>query len=420
MGEAASDWISSRPSSDQICWVNELVDVRTESERRLSENHDKIGNGLRCCGWGRLLVHRFTLRFCGQNSLIPANVFPSLFRTWRDYGSPELGGTHLGVLASIYAKDGVEFELKGVDESLAALLPRVPIGSMQEQARALFAQQDLEQGKREFEKASTELCALAECARLGLLHGLGWPPGNSDTPPFDLQIDVGKAYIPVDVKSANGSGFQLVARSLSEVVEPWAAKVGVKAFRVVVRYTGLLSQPSTGPEVNKRGALEDFAAELSEYDKLPDCSFSLCLQQVQLTVRIVLEESTLHQSGGIQGTEALARVLASSFEVHVTKKSQQARKAGKTPFLLMYVQLPGYGSSDIKTPEIFCDAMRRVSALNSNLKHDGNALWLGSVLLRPSAAARERYCCLRTAAQWPDGLSSEEFANYLKATLSLI
>jgi hypothetical protein len=120
--------------------------------------------------------------------------FPSLFRAW------------LGFLVQQFFEDGIEFEMAQVNKSLERLLARFEVGALQDPLGALFGSRKKNQRKNASRKANTELYALAECERMGVLAGLGWPPGFGDTPPFDLQLGAANAVILVDVKDANGDG----------------------------------------------------------------------------------------------------------------------------------------------------------------------------------------------------------------------
>jgi len=319
-----------------------------------------------------------------------------------------------------FLQDGVEFELEQVDQSLERLLPRFKVEALKDPLDALFCPKGKNQRGNAFRKASTELYALAEFERLGVLEGLGWPTNFGDNAPFDLQIRAANTVIPVDVKDANGSGVSLAQKKLEEIIGPWAETNGVPLYRIALRYLGVMSQSSIGENIWKNGTLEQFSEWLATFQAIPQDVYRLTVEGTLLSVRIVPAESTGHQCGGIQKSDTLASILSETFEDHVTEKSKHAKQENKTPFLLIYVQLPGYGSSDIKTTATFHDATLCVSQRAQELQHEADQLWLGNIFLHPKGTTMERYCCLRPIAAWPNALTPEDLVTRLNGVLSKI
>src|SRR5208337_1299176 len=142
--------------------------------------------------------------------------------------------------------------------------------------------------------------------------------------------------------------------------------------------------------------------------------------ETAISVRIVPEAELKHQSGGIQLVSTLASILSATFEHHIVEKSQAAQRENRVPFLIVYVKLPGHGSSDIKTTATFRDALCNVAQRASSLEHEVAALWLGSIYYHPVGEEMHFYCCLRSDAEWPAGLTPEDLTKHLKGRLSPI
>ena len=343
--------------------------------------------------------------------------FPSLYRAWRKYGSPDLEETWLGFLVQQFFEDGIEFEMAQVNKSLERLLARFEVEALQDPLGALFGSRKKNQRENAFRKANTELYALAECERMGVLAGLGWPRGFGDTPPFDLQLGAANAVMPVDVKDANGDGLRVMETALERIVRPWAEANGIPPYRITLRYLGVMSQRSIGDNLRQKGTFAGFGEWLAAHATMPSGGFRLKVDETSLLVRIIPAKSALAPSGGIQPRNPLARVLAATFADHVQDKSKHAQR---TPFLLLYVQLSGYGASDIKTTGTFHAATLRVSEEAKALEHDAYDFWLGSIFVHPKGTTMERYCCLRPVAAWPHGLTPEELSRRLEGALTLV
>ena len=346
--------------------------------------------------------------------------FPSIQQAWKESMRPNLRETLLGELIAGFLADGVDFGLRHIDESLEVLLRRFSVSSLRDPLMSLFGPANKGQRERTFRKAGTELFALAEMERHGLLRDLGWPSGVGDNPPFDFRLEVGPAVVPVDVKDANGDGLRVAHRLIESFVKPWAGANDVPAYRIVLRYRGLVSQRSIGDDIFKRGTLQGFKNWLAQQRTIPSESFGVEVGDTSISIRIVPEAVYLHESGGIQGTNPLIRALAETFGEHVTHKSQAAEEQEQTPFLLAYVRLPGYGASDIKTLATFRDAQCIVAGRVSQLKYNARSLWLGSLFFHPSGDRMIADCCLRPEAAWPEGLSAEELTTRLGGKLSIL
>jgi len=346
--------------------------------------------------------------------------FPSLYRAWIDYGRPELEKTALGAYVASFLKDGIDFEIEQVDQSLQVLLLRFDVVALKDPLSALFGATNENQRERTFRKASTELCALAKFERLGLLNDLGWPPGFGDNPPFDFRFSAGEAIIPVDVKDANGDGLLIAERAIDRIVKPWAKANGIASTRLALRYLGAISQSLVGSNIFNAGTLQGFEEWLQQRQVIPDEPYNLQVGETAISVRIVPEAELKHQSGGIQLVSTLASILSATFEHHIVEKSQAAQRESRVPFLIVYVKLPGHGSSDIKTTATFRDALCNVAQRASSLEHEVAALWLGSIYYHPVGEEMHFYCCLRSDAEWPAGLTPEDLTKYLKGTLSPI
>jgi hypothetical protein len=182
------------------------------------------------------------------------NEFPSLYRAWATYGCSELKETWLGFLLNQFSKDGIEFELAQLEQSLEQLLKRFDVQELQDPLGSLFGPRIESQQEKALRKANTELCALAEFERLGTLEGLGWPPNFGDNPPFDLQVRAENAVIPVDIKDANGSGLSIAQNALDEIVRPWAQTNNVPPYRIALHYLGTerLNNSANGSQTTRR------------------------------------------------------------------------------------------------------------------------------------------------------------------------
>ena len=333
--------------------------------------------------------------------------FTSLYRAWIDDGCPELEKTALGAYVDSFLKDGIDFEIEQIDQSLQVLLRRFDVVALKDPLSALFGAANENQRERAFRKASTELFALATFEQLGLLSDLGWPQGFGDNPPFDFRFSVGDAVIPVDVKDANGDGLLIAERAIDRIVKPWAKANDIPSTRLALRYLGPISQSVVGSNIFNPGTLRGFEEWLEQRQKIPDGPYNLQVGETAVSVRIVPETELKHQSGGIQLVSTLASILSATFEHHIVEKSQAAQLENRVPFLLVYVKLPGHGSSDIKTTAAFRDALCNVARRASSLEHEVAALWLGSIYYHPIGEEMRFYCCLRSEAEWPAGLTPE-------------
>lgn len=74
--------------------------------------------------------------------------FPSLYRAWIDYGRPELEKTALGAYVASFLKDGIDFEIEQVDQSLQVLLRRFDVVALKDPLSALFGATNENQRER--------------------------------------------------------------------------------------------------------------------------------------------------------------------------------------------------------------------------------------------------------------------------------
>ncbi len=341
--------------------------------------------------------------------------FPNLLRSWRDTSSPALGNTFVGKLLTILRDDGVEIGLAAVDAALASLTQKFTSGELSEQIRDLFAEGGRSESR--WEKSWTELTALAYNNDLNLLSSLGWPPMESDTPPFDCVLSISDQLIPCDIKTATGSGFSLVQSALSRVLETWALAIGTTDIPFALRYKGTLTQEIVGPTLNK--AIRQFQSELAAMSEIPSSPLKLSFGDLRCEV-FVGPASDAVSSGGIQGTDSLSDNFVQTYHSHVSQKAKTAKEQGGTPFLLMYVLTPGSGMSDLKTGSTFKDAIAKLHSRATTLEHDADSLWLGSVLLDLRQSSPRVVCCFRETSSWPEGVAPNQAAAKLKGELVML
>jgi hypothetical protein len=338
--------------------------------------------------------------------------FPYLYQCWREAGSPVLQNTFVGTLLADLRDNLMEFGLVGIEAALASLLNRFTPADLSEQIRDLFAEGSRSQSR--WEKSWTELTALAYINDRGLLGSLGWPAANCDTPPFDCRIFIADDLIPCDIKSSIGSAFSQAWGAVDSVIQRWAAENGLANPPFTLRYRGTLAQEVVGPTI--RQAVQDFSNELANMKSIPSEPLKLNLGSVRCEVFIGPSASNT-DSGGILGSDALATSLMPTYSSHVSQKAKTAKEQSRSPFLLMYVQTPGSGMSDLKTASVFKSAIASVSSVATSLDHDAGDLWLGSILLDLRQLVPRVVCCTREDASWPNGVTPEIVAERLGAEL---
>jgi hypothetical protein len=338
--------------------------------------------------------------------------FPYLRQCWHEAGSPVLENTFIGNLLTCLRDDFIEVGLVAVETALASLLQKFTPSDLSEQIRDLFAEGSRSESR--WEKSWTELTALAYINDRGLLSMLGWPVSNCDTPPFDCVISVGGQLVPCDIKSSIGSGFSLASSAVQSVVRQWAIKNGKENLACALRYRGTLSQEVVGPALKE--ALRNFRAEVANMKSIPSGPLKLDLGKVRCEVFIGASALNTN-SGGIQGADPLAISLMSTYDSHVSQKAKMAKEQNHTPFLLIYVQTPGSGMSDLKTASVFKSAITSLSSAAATLKNDAGELWLGSILLDFRQLAPRIVCCLREDAAWPNGVMPKVIAASFGAEL---
>ena len=361
------------------------------------------------------------------------NRFSSIYEAWQEYGAPDLSETWLGHLWHEFLDTQVEFELTLLDQSLGQLLLRFTLVNLDEQMTALFDAKNPGQREKAFRKANTELLAMAEFDRVGILLDLGWLAekyGNS--PPFDFRLSASGVPIPVDVKDANGSGLREAKKLLEKILGDWLKEKNLTPCRVDLRYQGVISQKRVTDTLYKTDAGERFTRWLKDHAGIPKDPFPFLLEDprlingrpqtppTRLIAVVVPIENAAQQSGGVQRSDFLADVLSDVLESHVEEKAESAHLEGDTPFLLVYVKLPNYGASDFKTAAAFRDATTLLSGRARTLGHNADALWLGSVFIHTKGNTMEHYCCLRTSAAWPLGLDPETLATNVGGPLTKI
>jgi hypothetical protein len=282
------------------------------------------------------------------------------------------------------------------------------VGELNEQIRDLFSS-DPALSQAKWEKASTELFALAHFQRRDLLYSLGWPPGYSDEAPFDFRACVSDQIVLCDAKPASGNGLALVRQEVETIVNRWKDERGLAAVQVSVEYRGTITQQVVGRALREGPALALFAADLDQSTNIPETSLDLILDRSRIEVTLT-EAPSPRYDGGIQGVDALIASLAPTVEKHVKKKAKLSFANGSTPFLLVYVYLPGAGGSDVKASHILPRVFAAVDSAQTDPIVD--ALWLGGVVLDCRAADPPTVmCCLRKDASWPEGVAPTQFAN---------
>lgn len=338
--------------------------------------------------------------------------FPHLHQCWQEAGTPVLENTYIGKLLALLRDELVEFGLVGIEAALASLLHRFKPADLSEQVRDLFAEGNRSESR--WEKSWTELTALAHIHDRGLLRSLGWPATDCDTPPFDCLMSIADQLIPCDIKSAIGNAFSQVSDALDTVIQRWAAENGIENPPFALRYRGTLAQEVVGPALRK--AVRDFGTELGSMKSIPSKSLKLKIGGVRFEV-FIGPSARDTSSGGIQGSEALATCLRSTYSSHVVQKAKTAEEKNRCPFILMYVQTSGSGMSDLRTASVFKEAIARLSSTARSLAHSAGDLWLGSILLDRRQSVERVVCCLRASASWPNGVLPEIIAQRLGGEL---
>jgi hypothetical protein len=335
--------------------------------------------------------------------------FPLLKRCRDTVPSRKLAETYLGGLLLALHDSDVDFETAGLETVLAILFERHTTTDISEQIDGLFYDGAITQSKKKWNAASSELYAFSYFEGLRILASLGWPPsGYGKTPPFDSMLRMEGVFIPCDVKAASGNAFLLIRTALEKIVRDWDMSRGTKVADICLRYRGTLSQQKVGPVLEP--SMQAFAAALRKFDEIPGTALPLDVGGLRCEVTLSPGHSKL-LSGGVQGTDALARSLVDTLLNHVTHKSVTAAANGGRPFAIVYVQLPGTGGSDVKTSHIFEKSARDVAADRILLVNDADSLWLGMILLDYKVEPPKVYCYLRQDAMWPDGLSPKQFAH---------
>lgn len=338
--------------------------------------------------------------------------FPCLYRCWHEAGSPVLENTFIGNLLRDLRDNSVEFGLAEIEAALASLLHRFKPTDLSEQIRDLFAEGNRSESR--WEKSWTELTALAYINDRGLLSSLGWPAVNCDTPPFDCLTSFGGQLIPCDIKTSIGSAFSHLWGAVNTVVQKWAAENGLGNLPFALRYRGTLAQEVVGRALKE--ALLNFSTELASMKSTAPEPLKLNLGALRCEVFIGASASNTN-SGGIQGSDALATSLMSTYGAHVSQKAKTAKEQSRTPFLLMYVQTAGSGMSDLRTASVFKNAIASLSSAAASLDHDAGDLWLGSILLDLRQSVPRVVCCLRESASWPNGVVLKIIAERFGAEL---
>jgi hypothetical protein len=131
--------------------------------------------------------------------------------------------------------DELDFGLSEIDATLATLVAKYTVDELDEQIRDLFSS-DPVLTQADWEKASTELYALAYFQRRGLLYSLGWPPGYSDMAPFDFRLSLSGQLVLVDAKPASGNGLALVKQAVEAIVDRWSDELRLPAVKVFLDY----------------------------------------------------------------------------------------------------------------------------------------------------------------------------------------
>lgn len=341
--------------------------------------------------------------------------YPNLRLCWQNANSPVLENTFIGNLLTYLRDDSIEFGLAAVETVLASVLQSFKASDLSEQIRDLFGVGTRSESR--WEKSWTELTALAYLNDRGLLCSLGWPAMKCDTPPFDCAISIGDQLIPCDIKSSAGSGFALASSAVHSIVQEWATNNGRANPAYALRYRGTLSQEIVGPVLRK--ALCKFRDELSNMKSFPPEPLKWTLGTVRCEV-FIGPSALKTNSGGLQGADSLAASLISTYGSHVSQKAKMAKEQDHTPFLLMYVQTPGSGMSDLKTAAVFRSAIANLSSAAAKLENDAGELWLGSILLDCRQLAPRIVCCLRSEASWPGGLLPKIIGESFRGELVLV
>ena len=151
----------------------------------------------------------------------------------------------LETLLRLLESDQIDFGLSEIDAALATLLARFTVCELNEQIRDLFSS-DPALSQAKWEKASSEVYALAYFQHRELLYSLGWPPGYSDTAPFDFRACVSDQIVLGDAKPASGNGLALVRQEVETIVHRWKDERGLGAVQVSVDYRGTTTRQNDG------------------------------------------------------------------------------------------------------------------------------------------------------------------------------
>ena len=240
--------------------------------------------------------------------------------------------SYVGDLLKTLDQDGHDFGLAETELALAKLLTRFNLEDLAEQIEDLFSSDPL-LSQAKWEKACTELYAFAYFEDRGLLYSLGWPPGYSDTPPFDFRAQISGTVLLCDAKPASGNGLEMVRKAIAPVIESWRVDRGIEDLQTSLDYRGTITQQALGTPLRETTALADFGVELDRHTEIPDGPLRIMLGASRIDVTLT-GPGQARMSGGIQGVRPLVLSLAPTVAKHVKQKARLAAENGFCPFHL--------------------------------------------------------------------------------------
>lgn len=316
---------------------------------------------------------------------------------------PDLNGCYI---AHLYPVEKNFQCIERVNEMLGILLQRFSLADLHEQVNAIFGATE-----RDWAKADSELSALAYLDECGVLHDIGYPRNGSSTPPFEGRLQIASQQIPFDIKSASGSGDELLRSFFNEVIDGWAQDNGLGDYEFQCQTTGTITQPVIGrlrPTLQQK--LQSELVSLTEFPGSP-----IELQQSDLSIRLTIRAATgIVCSGGVAGVTPQARSLAGTIMGHVQSKGSQADRLSE-PFFLFYIRGVGCGHSDWN-PYGFGKALDLLESDTQFASSPGASRCLAIALVdwTPSVTP-QAYIHARQSTYWPSGMIPNTLAAALNA-----
>lgn len=227
----------------------------------------------------------------------------------------------------------------------------------------------------EVEKTITELVGLASLSKAGLLDAIGWPENHAGTPPFDGAIRINDNIIPFDIKSLCGSGYRLLERKLSSVVEEWSSNLGIHYTSIGINHEGSIMPQIIGRQIQP--AMDDFRLQLSQFLAIPNHPLILNIGNTKISIKISANNHTL-PSGGISFVGQEIEAFEKTILDHAIHKGESAINMQENYYILAYVKSYGFGDSSVNW-HTFNTATKL--AISNRLDFPGKSKWLGCIMI---------------------------------------